>query len=439
MLIGVARIRVRPCCSPERRILRGARELDSVGSRATARNHVEDVRGALRLIIQATEGVASVVEAMQQDIGGGPRLLRRPLAGIARIFSAPVHGVLRGMTRLVGGELDAALALFAPLLGESVPGPRREAAVAVLNGVVGDHLAESRNPLAIEMTLRRGGRPIDVDDAASVRGALPGASGKVLVLVHGSCLGDRCWIRPDHDHGVALERDLGFTCLHLNYNTGRHISTNGTDFANLLERLVAVWPARVDVIVLVGHSMGGLVARSACHAGDDLRHQWRRKLTKLVCIASPHHGAALERGGHWIDVLLGMSHYSAPLARLGMIRSAGVTDLRFGNVLDEHWHGRDRFAGRGDTRTRLDLPANVQCYAMAATRTPAPGPPPYASAGLVGVDSALGRHRRPELTLAFPPSHQWIGFGMGHLDLLGRPEAYDVLRSWLSTSGRETR
>ncbi len=105
-------------------------------------------------------------------------------------------------------------------------------------------------------------------------------------------------------------------------------------------------------------------------------------------------------------------------------------------MLDEHWRGRDRFAGTGDARTRLDLPAKVQCYAMAATRTPA-GPPPYASDGLVSVDSALGRHRRPELTLGFPPSHQWIGFGMGHLDLLGRPEAYDVLRSWLSASRPE--
>jgi pimeloyl-ACP methyl ester carboxylesterase len=369
---------------------------------------------------------------MQLDIGGGPRLLRRPFTRIARIFTAPVHGVLRGVTRLVGGELDAALAQVAPLLGDAVPGPRREAAAAILNGVAGDYLAETRNPLAIEMTLRRDCRTVDVDDAASVRRALPGASGKVLVLVHGSCLGDRCWTRPAHDHGAALERDLGFTCVHLNYNTGRHISTNGAELANLLERLAAVWPVPLDEIVLVGHSMGGLVARSACHAGDTLRHAWRTKLTKLVCIASPHHGAALERAGNWIDVLLGMSHYSAPLARLGKIRSAGVTDLRFGNVLDEHWRGRDRFAGAADARTRLDLPVNVQCFAMAATRTPAPGPLPYASDGLVSVESALGQHRRPELTLGFPPSHRWIGFGMGHLDLLGRPEAYEVLRSWLA-------
>jgi hypothetical protein len=47
------------------------------------------------------------------------------------------------------------------------------------------------------------------------------------------------------------------------------------------------------------------------------------------------------------------------------------------------------------------------------------------------VDSALGRHRKPELTLAFPETHRWIGFGMGHLDLLHRPEVYATLRQWL--------
>jgi pimeloyl-ACP methyl ester carboxylesterase len=254
----------------------------------------------------------------------------------------------------------------------------------------------------------------------------------VLVLVHGSCLSDRHWTRAGHDHGGALARDLGYTAVHVQYNTGLHISRNGAALAALLERLVAGWPVAVEELVILGHSMGGLVARSACHAGDGADHRWRRKLTKLVCIGSPHHGSALERGGHWIDVLLGISHYSAPLARLGRMRSAGVTDLRFGNVLDEHWKGRDRFAHGRDDRATLKLPDGVRCYAIAGTRTPAPGGGRYASDGLVAVDSALGRHPRPELTLAFPEPHRWIALGTGHLDLLGSLEVYQVLRSWLS-------
>jgi pimeloyl-ACP methyl ester carboxylesterase len=218
--------------------------------------------------------------------------------------------------------------------------------------------------------------------------------------------------------------------VHLHYNTGVHVSTNGRAFAALLERLVAAWPRAVDEVAIVGHSMGGLVARSACHTAEAEGRAWRRKLRKLVCVASPHHGAPLERGGNWVDVLLGLSRYSAPLARLGMIRSAGVTDLRFGAVLDEHRDARGRFALGRDLRRELRLPAGVRCYAIAATRTRAPGGGRYAGDGLVPVDSALGRHRNPALTLAFDDT--WLGFGMGHFDLLDRTEVHAVLRAWLA-------
>jgi hypothetical protein len=126
-----------------------------------------------------------------------------------------------------------------------------------------------------------------------------------------------------------------------------------------------------------------------------------------------------------------VSRYSAPLARLGKIRSAGVTDLRFGNVLDEHWAGRDRFELTHDPRDRLQLPAGVQCYAVAGTLTPKEGAR-LRSDGMVPVESALGRHRKPELTLDFPQSHQWICFGAGHLDLLNRADVYEKLRTWLT-------
>ena len=254
----------------------------------------------------------------------------------------------------------------------------------------------------------------------------------------GSCLNDRSWARSGRDRAAALARDLGFVPVHLLYNTGLHISTNGRAFAELLERLVAAWPAPVEELVIVAHSMGGLVSRSACHRGEAAGHAWRRKLRALVCLGSPHHGAPLERGGHWVDLLLGVSRYSAPLARLGRIRSAGVTDMRFGYVLDEHWEGRDRFAHARDDRTRLDLPAGVGCYAIAATRAPR-GAARRLGDGLVPVDRALGRHQRPELTLGFPEAHQWVAHGMGHFDLLGRPEVCAKIRSWLSSRPRRPR
>ena len=393
------------------------------------RNHGDDLRGASRLVVEATQAVTEVVEAMHRTIAGGPDVLGRPLESPARAVTGLVYGSIRGVTKLVGSSLDVALEQLAPLLGESAPGTERAAVLAVLNGVLGDYLSDSGNPLAMTMQVCHDGHPLEVDERA-LHATFPQAGGKLLVLVHGSCMNDQQWLRLGHDHGAALAHDLGYTPVYLRYNSGLHISTNGRAFAELLERLVAEWPAPVEELVIVGHSMGGLVARSACHVGEEAGHAWRRKLRKLVFLGSPHHGAPLERAGHWVDVLLGVSRYSAPLSRLGRLRSAGVTDMRFGNVLDEHWDGRDRFAHSGDSRGNLELPAGVECYAIAGTLTPGAGGT-LRSDGLVPVESALGQHEKPELTLAFPAAHQWIAFGVGHLDLLSSPEVYEKLHSWL--------
>jgi hypothetical protein len=394
------------------------------------RHPVEDLRGAARLVVEATTGVAGLVEAAQLGIGGGPAVLGRPLQGLTRRLTAPVYRSIRGVTRLVGGGVDLALRGLAPLLGERAPGRELEVALAVLNGVVGDHLLETGNPLAIEMGLRHRGQPVELERRA-LRRTFPRAGGKLLVLVHGSCADDGQWARRGHDHGAALERDLGFAPLYLRYNSGLHVSTNGRALATLLEQLVAAWPGPLDELAVLAHSMGGLVARSACHWGEAAGHRWRGRLGRLVCLGSPHHGAPLERGGQWVDLLLGVSRASAPFARLGRIRSAGVTDLRFGAVRDEDWRGRDRFGAVGDPRLPLPLPAGVACYAIAATTAPGAGGA-LPGDGLVPVDSALGRHERPELTLGFPAAHRSIAYGMGHLDLLDRPEVYATLRGWLS-------
>jgi pimeloyl-ACP methyl ester carboxylesterase len=398
------------------------------------RSHVDDLRAATRLAVEATRGVTDLVEAMHRTIGGGPAVLGRPLERPTRVLIAPVYGSIRGVTRLVGAGIDRALARVAPLVAPRVPRQEFEAVLAALNGVLGDYLDETRNPLAIQMGLYHGGHRLEIDREA-LRVELPGAGRKLLVLVHGSSMNEEAWNRQGHDLGAALARDLGYTPVYLRYNSGLHISTNGRKLSFLLERLVAEWPGPLDELVLLAHSMGGLVSRSACHVAEAAGHQWRPRLTKLVCIASPHHGAPLERGGSWVDVLLGVSRYSRPLARLGRIRSAGVTDLRFGNVLDEHWQGRDRFRLAADGRTPLALPEGVECFAIAGTRTRQPGTRLLGD-GLVPVHSALGRHRRPELTLGFPESNQWIGFGIGHVDLLARIEVYRTLRKWLSSRPR---
>jgi hypothetical protein len=396
-----------------------------------------DLRGASRLVIEAIRGVSSVVEAMHRTIGGGPAMLGRPLAGATQMFTAPVYATVRGVASAVGAGLDVALARLVPLLDRHAPGREREAVIAALNGVLGDYLVESGNPLAIEMRLRHGGVALDLhpDAPDSPRERFPEPRRRLLVVVHGSSVNDLQWTRRGHDHGLALAADLGMTPIFLHYNSGLHVSANGRALAALLEQLLGAWPEPVEDVFLLAHSMGGLVARSACHAGEAAGHRWRAQLRALVTLGTPHHGAPLERGGNWIDALLGASRYSAPLAALGKIRSAGVTDMRFGNVLDEHWQGRDRFELGADRRTPLPLPADVACFAIAATRTATPGDR-LAGDGLVPVDSALGRHRVPARALGFPADNLWIGYGMNHRDLLSRADVYARIRAWLASLDR---
>jgi PGAP1-like protein len=395
-----------------------------------ARSAIDDLRGVSRLVIDATRGVTGLVEAMHTTIASGPAILGRPLAAAAELTNRLVYGSIRGVTQLVGSTLDLALAPLAPLLGRTPPGPEREAVLAAVNGVIGDHLAQTRNPLAIAMQLRHRGAPLELGPDA-VRRAPPLASRKLLVLIHGLCMTDRQWTRRDHDHGAALARDLGYTPIYVLYNTGLHVSINGRALAAQLEQLAAAWPVPLDEIAIIGHSMGGLVARSACHAGEAAGHAWRAQLRALIALGSPHHGAPLERGGHRVDRALGVSPYIAPFRRLGRIRSAGITDLRFGSVLDEHWRGHNRFAHHDDQRRPLPLPAGVACYAIAGTLATAPADR-LPGDGLVPVASALGMHPDPTLTLGFPEAHRRIALGTAHIELLAAPDVYRTMRSWLT-------
>jgi pimeloyl-ACP methyl ester carboxylesterase len=243
-------------------------------------------------------------------------------------------------------------------------------------------------------------------------------------MVHGLCVGRRQWNRLGHDHGAALGRDLGYTVLYLDYNSGLHVSANGRALAEQLEALVAEWPVPVEELSILGHSMGGLVARSACAHAEQSGHAWLRRLDKLVFLGTPHHGAPLERGGHWLDFVMELSPYSAPFTQIGRARSAGITDLRHGTIAP------------GPHRV-VPLPRGVKCYAAAAALGMRGGPlaDRLVGDGLVPVDSALGKHPDRSRSLAIASRRQWIGYGMGHLELLGRAEVYAQLHEWLRDDG----
>ncbi|OQY72580.1 MAG: permease, partial [Rhodocyclaceae bacterium UTPRO2] len=268
-----------------------------------------DLHGLSRLGIDAVTGLTDLVEAMHHNIASKPGLLGKPPAGRTRGITGFVYRSIHGVTRLVGGSLDAVLGRLVPLFVERPSSPEREAILSALNGVLGDHLEAKGNPLAIRMRLRRAGQAPRMEKAA-LAAAFPNAGGRLLVLAHGLCMNDLQWQRQGHDHGAALESELGYSAVYLHYNSGRHISSNGREFAGLLEALLENWPVPVHELSILGHSMGGLLARSAWHYGTAAGHAWPRRLKKLVFLGTPHHGAPLERGGNWIDLLLGASPYS---------------------------------------------------------------------------------------------------------------------------------
>ncbi len=412
-----------------------------------------DLRGLTRLTTDAVAGLASLVEAMHARIASPPRVPflgnGSPATERTRGITGLVYRSIGGITHLVGGSVEALLGLLEPLLSRGAPNQpqpqrlEREAVLAALNGVLGDHLAASQNPLAIEMRFFHAGLPVVMEKAA-LAAAMPTIGSKPLVLIHGLCMNHLQWARDGHDHGEALARALGYTPVYLHYNTGLNIATNGRLLGAQLQRLVEAWPVAIERLVLLGHSMGGLVARSALHHASQrpshessnpaLRAQgggleWSSLVNDLVCLGSPHQGAPLERAGHGIDVVLGGAPYAAPLARLGKVRSAGIHDLRHGDILGQALEGEHQ-----PLHGQPSLPSTMRAYAIAGSLGPSRQhlKTQLLGDGLVPVKSALGHHADAARRVPFDTECQAVIDDTGHLELLSSAAVYGLLKRWLS-------
>lgn len=381
------------------------------------RRTVSDLRGAARLAFDATLGITTLVEKMHRTI----QLVHPPLgasrAESTRGLTGLIYKTIRGTTRVIGKGLDAGLTPVAAFLPEGESTAGRNAWVSAINGVYGDHLERTANPLAIEMSFLHEGDFVDPERPGDV---VQDASGKVMIAIHGLCLNEQHWVRDGHHRIENVAEATGHTIVHLRYNSGRSIDTNGRSLAAMLEALLAHWPVHVTQLAIVGHSMGGLVARSAIHHGTAAGHSWRGLLRKLFSLGTPHHGAPLERGGNRLDYVMELSPYVVPFTSLGKARSAGITDLRYGSITDVE-------------QEFVPLPDDVECYALAATlgKRRSVLAERLVGDGLVPLDSALGKHIDSLRTLVLPKERQWIGYEMGHLELLGRPEVYSQLEKWL--------
>jgi triacylglycerol lipase len=324
---------------------------------------------------------------------------------------------------------------------------------AVVNGLFGDALAAQESALAIPTTFRTSSGDEIPLDRHGVRESLPDAGARVCVLVHGLMSSESVWRFEGPNgltYGELLARERGITPVYLRYNTGRHISTNGRDLAAKLQRLVRAWPVRVRELNLIGHSMGGLVIRSACHYGrhgatlpDRLRRRgpWPRKVRRVVLLGVPNRGANLEV----IANLTSAALWSVPLPTTRLVgagldrRSDGIKDLRWGAVLDEDWEERDPAATGRPTLHRVRAPRPARfltvagsllherdaCRPSAVNRLLGDALVTAVSAhGLLGDDG-------PAL---FPDGAVRLCPKINHVALASRPEVYDEIVKWWDTS-----
>lgn len=255
-------------------------------------------------------------------------------AGLVRQAHDLIAGGVYAAIRHGSGGLLGAGALLEKQLppGDAPPGRLAGGVRSALNAAFGDHLAQMGNVLAIDMALYRHDAPLAIETAA-LADAFPDSGGRLCLFVHGLAFDEHCWLPANEgeiDFGRQLLADFALEPLYLRYNTGLPIAGNGERLAMLLDRLVACWPVPVRELVLVGHSMGGLIARAACEraAADGL--PWLQSLRMLLCLGSPHLGSPVERLGELAGQALKRSRITAPLGHMADARSQGIKDLRHG-------------------------------------------------------------------------------------------------------------
>jgi pimeloyl-ACP methyl ester carboxylesterase len=366
-----------------------------------------EVATALRYVAGAAElasRLGSEITSLVQEVHAASS----PLPVLSA--SAPIRGIY-GSIRFgftAAGRLAA-------LGGQLIP---REPAddtwldvQSAVNGAFGHFFDDADNAFAVPMSLQR------ADDERLGQ--------RLVVFVHGLCTNERCWRNPEHARFVAWARDaLGAGSAYVRYNTGRRISANGGLLAELLER-----EARAREIVVIGHSMGGLVALSALHQAAQRGFDWPQRVSRLACLGSPHEGASLERIGNHANRLLRVLPWSRPFMRLGNLRSDGIRDLRFGHLVEEDWRSR-RPDETQRSHSAVRLADHVDHLFVAAARS-AQGVTDSIGDWLVSVESAHARNLHRETAV-----RRVLLRDLDHIGLLDDARVYAALRSWLDAAAR---
>jgi pimeloyl-ACP methyl ester carboxylesterase len=390
-----------------------------------------------RLIVTTTESLHTAIAGrIFRSVGPLSAPSRFVHDGLARSAYAYVRFTLRTATRVSASSIRLVTGKDRKPLSAS---RRGRAAVSALNALIGDALHEGGSPLAISMAVRRQGIDVPCEPDA-IRRAFRRPTPRLAVFLHGLGETEERWRRGADRHrgrgrltfGEQLRRDLDFTPIEIRYNTGLHISDNGRMLSELLENLLRGWPVRVKELALIGHSMGGLVARSACHTATIEGRRWPSLVRHLIALGTPHTGVPLEKSVHAAAWALRAVPETRPIARILDMRSAGIRDLRFGYLVEEDWRSEDPLRLLHDRRS--DVPPLPGCTStfITATVTKDPRHPLGWLGGdlLVRSESAAGRRR--DGSVVVPADHVVQVGRLSHFDLLDHPSVYAEIRAVIS-------
>jgi pimeloyl-ACP methyl ester carboxylesterase len=400
----------------------------------------DEVRALSSLAFDELAGFVGGIGAIQQGVAerafGAVGWGAKPAYLVYRGVTGAVDSGLRGAVGLLGRGADRALQRLDTGDGRRLSStPVGSFGVAVLDGLIGDALEEEGSDLAEPMAVRAGGRVV-APERAALADAFPAATPRLVVFVHGLMgteLGWKWFGGPSREgYGERLARDIGATPVYVRYNTGRHISENGRSLCELLEGVLDAWPLEVEQIALVGHSMGGLVSRSACHRGAEDGVEWVRRVRHVISLGTPHMGAPMAQLVHYASAGLSALPETRPFGSFLRRRSGGIRDLRQGSLVDEDWRDRDPDALRSAACREVALLDGATHHFVAATITRSARHPLGRLIGdwLVLEPSASGRSRTRRIPFLVEDGAH-LG-GTNHIALLNHPAVYERLRTWLS-------
>ena len=390
-------------------------------------------------VVEVARVVEDVQNALTERVGGALGPSYAVPATAHRVATAGVHATVRGTTRLVDLVVAPILAASTPASATPLHETRRGAlALGALGSAWGDRMRGRTAALAPPMSLRHEGRPLRTDHQALVA-AYPQASPTVVVFVHGLGGTERAWGESD-SFAARLTEETSASCVHVRYTTGRPIHANGADLDQLLAGVVDAWPVPVERLVLVGHSMGGLVLRSAIQSATDVQSAWLPLVSDVFHLGSPHRGAPLERWAAAAASGLRRLPETSPFGRLLDTRSTGVKDLRYGALLESDAYDA---APDSDGEDRVgDVPllptARHHFVAATLTRSDRGRLAEWLGDVLIPPSSATGQGPSARRT-AFPPDGARHVGRAHHLDLLDHPEVYAMIRDVLTPSCRGSR